>query len=152
MALARTRPVLSIDNNPMLIALAQQSVRDAGVGAELLHDDVFSVTAPTARHVATFAPDGIVCWFAGSHPDDVERRTSRALSLRDRPKQYRENIEDRLVLAPLCGPSEEWIHLATRGAVLTAASLPEIAAAEAYFQRLHRRSDRQEVVKAMKKS
>lgn len=125
-ALARSRPVLSIDNNPKLIALARQSIRDAGLGAEFLQQDVFSVTAPMASQIATFAPDGIVCWFAGSHPDDVTRRKSPALSPPERPKQYRENLEDRLVQAPLCGPSVKWIHLANRVGVATVASLDQI--------------------------
>lgn len=128
-ALARTRPVLAIDNNPKLIKLARRTVRDAGVGAELLHNDVFTVIAPTANAIASFAPDGIVCWFAGSHPDDVDRRTSPNLPMAERPKQYRENIEDRLLLPPLCADSVEWIHLANRVGVATAASLSDVVQA-----------------------
>lgn len=128
-ALAGKRTVLAMDNNPKLIALARQTVRDAGVGAELLHDDVFTGTAPTANAIASFAPDGIVCWFAGSHPGDVEHRTSPNLPMAERPKQYRENIEDRLVLPPLCGHSVKWIHLANRVGVSASASLSDIVQA-----------------------
>ncbi|MCC5053896.1 class I SAM-dependent methyltransferase [Xanthomonas campestris] len=131
LALARSRPVLSIDNNPKLIALTRQAIRDASVDAEVMEDDVFSLSLTTASQIATFAPDGIVCWFAGSHPDDVARRTSPALPPSERPKQYRENIEDRLVQAPLCGPTVKWVHLATRVGMATAASLDE--AIEAIF-------------------
>lgn len=129
MHLGRTRPVLSLDNNAKLIAQAKHSVHNAGVGAELLHEDVFSVSAQAANQIAEFAPTGIVCWFAGSHPDDVERRTSPSLSPQDRPKQYRENIEDRLVQPPLCGPTVKWLHLANRVAVATSAPPGEIVQA-----------------------
>lgn len=131
LALARSRSVLSIDNNPKLIALARQAIGDAGVDAQVLEDDVFSASPPTVSQIATFAPEGIVCWFAGSHPDDVARWTSPTLPASERPKQYRENIEDQLTQLPLCGPTVKWVHLATRVAMATAASLDE--AIEATF-------------------
>lgn len=124
--LARDRQVLSIDNNLRLIHLARHSIQNAGVDARVVHDDAFSVTELTASQVEAFGPEGIVCWFAGSHPDDVLRHTSSTVPPQERPGQYRENLEDLLLQPPLCGQSVEWIHFAYRVGVAIAASPEEI--------------------------
>ena len=62
----------------------------------------------------------------GSDPDTVESRTPTNTALSERPKLYREVVEDILVLGPLCMPSVKWIHLANRSGIDAKASDQEI--------------------------
>ncbi len=115
--LATSRPVLAVDNNPHLIDLARARLKSHGVNAEIIQSDLFEPSAELIAAIKAFQPKVIVGWFIGSHPDDNDRRTPANLRIDQKPKVYRENVEDRLVVEPLCPPSVEWIHTVQRGAV-----------------------------------
>lgn len=120
--LAQTRPVLSMDNNAHLIALAQAQLASAGLSAELMHADIFALSGQSSSRIAEFRPKGIVAWFIGSHPGDVDRRTPAFLGPTEKPKRYRENLEDRLVSSDVCCATVEWIHLVNRSFISASAT------------------------------
>lgn len=124
--LASTRSVLSIDNNEHLVSLANTSLVKKGVATKIIYADLFTLSEKEVNEIQAFAPKGIVCWFIGSHPDDVDKRTSTPLAISERPKKYRENIEDLLLTGKLCLPTIEWIHLANRVGVIESVSEHDI--------------------------
>ena len=124
--LASTRSVLAIDNNEHLVSLANASLVAKGVAARIIHADLFALSEKEKNEIQAFTPKGIVSWFIGSHPDDVDRRTSLSLAITERPKKYRENIEDLLLTEMLCQPTVEWIHLANRVGVIESVSEHDI--------------------------
>lgn len=117
LSLATTRPVLAFDNNPHLIDLARARLQSHGVSAEIIQSDLFEPSAELVTSINAFQPKVVVGWFIGSHPEDNDKRTPTNLRADQKPKVYRENVEDRLVAAPFCLPSVEWVHTVQRGAV-----------------------------------
>lgn len=117
LSLATSRPVLAVDSNPHLIGLARARLQSHGVSAEIIQSDLFEPSTDLLTAIKDFQPKVIVGWFIGSHPDDNDKRTPANLRIEQKPKVYRENVEDRLVIAPLCPPSVEWVHTVQRGAV-----------------------------------
>lgn len=117
LSLATSRPVLAIDNNAYLIDLARSRLKTHGVTAEIIQSDLFEPSDELLKAIEAFQPKVVVGWFIGSHPDDNDKRTPSDLRIDQKPKVYRENVEDRLVALPLCPPSVEWVHTVQRGAV-----------------------------------
>lgn len=117
LSLAKNRPVLAIDNNVHLIDLARSRLKDHGVTAEVVNSDLFEPSDELLKAITEFQPKVVVGWFIGSHPDDNDKRTPANLRIDEKPKVYRENVEDRLVDLPLCPASVEWVHTVHRGAV-----------------------------------
>ena len=124
--LASTRRVLSIDNNIYLVKKAKQQLASDNLDADIIHTDIFELSDEFINAIKEFSPKGIACWFIGSHPDDIDNRTSRSMPLLERPKLYRERIEDLLLSKDICPPSVEWIHLANRVGVMATATESEI--------------------------
>lgn len=117
LSLAASRPVLAIDNNPHLIERARARLQTHGTTAEIIQSDLFEPSDDLLKAIEAFQPKVVVGWFVGSHPDDNDKRTSTDLRAEQKPKAYRENVEDRLVVAPLCSSSVEWVHTVQRGAL-----------------------------------
>ncbi|MEG2802935.1 class I SAM-dependent methyltransferase [Stenotrophomonas sp.] len=117
LSLAKTRPVLAVDNNTHLIGLAQSRLNDNGVTAQIIQSDLFEPSANLLSAIQAFQPKVVVGWFIGSHPDDNDKRTPANLRAEEKPKVYRESVEDRLVALPLCPPSVEWVHTVQRGGI-----------------------------------
>lgn len=117
LSLAANRPVLAIDNNPHLIDLARSRLNNNGVSVEIIKSDLFEPTVELLAAINRFQPKVVTGWFIGSHPADNDRRTPAHLRIDEKPKAYRENVEDQLVVAPLCPDSVEWVHTVQRGAV-----------------------------------
>lgn len=117
LSLAISRPVLAVDNNPYLIDLARARLQKHGVNAEIIQSDLFEPSAELLTAIRDFQPEVVVGWFIGSHPDDNDKRTPAHLDIREKPKVYRENVEDRLLVQPLCPPSVKWIHMVQRASI-----------------------------------
>ncbi len=116
LSLATNRPVLAIDNNAYLIGLARSRLNTHGVTAQIIQSDLFEPSEDLLKAIEAFQPKVVVGWFIGSHPDENDKRTPADLRIDEKPKVYRENVEDRLVALPLCPPSVEWVHTVQRGA------------------------------------
>lgn len=117
LSLAADRPVLSIDNNVHLIELARSRLKTHGVTAEIIQSDLFEPSDELLKAIDVFEPKVVIGWFLGSHLDDYDKRTPANLRLEEKPKIYRENVEDRLVALPLCPASVEWVHTVQRGGI-----------------------------------
>jgi hypothetical protein len=117
LSLATNRPVLAIDNNAHLINLARSRLNTHGVNAEIIQSDLFEPSEDLLKAIEAFMPKVVVGWFIGSHPADNDKRTPASLPIDQKPKVYRENVEDRLAVPPLCPPSVEWVHTVHRAAV-----------------------------------
>lgn len=126
LSLATSRSVLAIDNNVHLIDLARSRLRAHGVAAEVIRSDLFEPSDELINAIEAFQPKVVVGWFIGSHPDDNDKRTPANLRIDEKPKVYRENVEDRLVALPLCPASVEWVHTVQRGAVPPSVSEDQI--------------------------
>lgn len=120
--LATNRRVLSIDNNMHLIGSAKNLLEGAGIDANIIHADFFDLSPQDVAVIKDFSPKGIIGWFIGSHPDDMDKRTPSSTPMNEKSKKYRENIEDLIVSEKLCPHSVEWIHLASRGGVVEGSS------------------------------
>ena len=117
LSLAKSRPVLAIDNNVHLIELALSRLDSHGVTAEIINSDLFEPSGELLKAITAFQPKVVVGWFIGSHPADNDKRTPANLRVDEKPKVYRENVEDRLVALPLCPASVEWVHVVQRARV-----------------------------------
>lgn len=117
LSLAKSRPVLAVDNNVHLIDLARSRLHTHGVAAEVINSDLFEPSDELLKAITAFQPKVVVGWFIGSHPDDNDKRTPANLRVDEKPKVYRENVEDRLVALPLCPASVEWVHVVQRARV-----------------------------------
>jgi SAM-dependent methyltransferase len=117
LSLAASRPVLAIDNNPHLTELARARLQTHGAKVEIIQSDLFEPSDELLKAIEAFQPKVVIGWFIGSHPDDNDKRTPAYLRVEQKPKAYRENVEDQLVVAPLCPASVEWVHTVQRGAV-----------------------------------
>jgi hypothetical protein len=126
LSLAATRPILAVDNNVHLIELARSRLKAHGVTAEIIQSDLFEPTDELLKAIEAFQPKVVAGWFIGSHPDDNDKRTPPNLRSEEKPKVYRENVEDRLVALPLCPGSVEWVHTVQRGAIPPGASEHQI--------------------------
>lgn len=117
LSLATSRSVLAIDNNVHLIDLARSRFKTHGVTAKVIQSDLFEPSDELLKAIVAFQPKVVVGWFIGSHPDDNDKRTSANLRMNEKPKIYREYVEDRLVALPLCPASVEWVHTVQRCAI-----------------------------------
>ena len=111
--LASDREVLVIDNNRFLLQKAKEN-NSSNPNITFMGADIFALSPDQIKRILDFSPQGIVAWLMGSDPDTVESRTPKNTALLERPKLYREAVEDLLVLEPFCTPSVKWIHLANR--------------------------------------
>lgn len=123
--LASDREVLVIDNNQFLLQRAKEN-NSSNPNITFMEADIFSPSPEHINRIIDFSPHGIVAWLMGSDPDTVESRTPTNAVLSERPKLYREAVEDLIVREPLCTPSVNWIHLANRGGIDAKASNQEI--------------------------
>ena len=123
--LASDREVLVIDNNRFLLQKAKEN-NSSNPNITFMEADIFALSPEHIKRIRDFSPHGIVAWLMGSDPDTVESRTPTNTALSERPKLYREVVEDILVLGPLCMPSVKWIHLANRSGIDAKASDQEI--------------------------
>jgi SAM-dependent methyltransferase len=126
LSLARSRPVLAIDNNVHLIDLARSRFKTHGVTVEVIQSDLFEPSDELLKAIEAFQPKVVVGWFIGSNPDDNDKRTPANLQSYEKPKVYREYVEDRLVALPLCPASVEWVHTVQRGAIQLGVSEDQI--------------------------
>lgn len=111
--LAYDREVLVLDNNRFLLEKAKENnLKNPNI--KFMEADIFELTSDQIKQILDFSPLGIVAWLMGSDPDTVESRTPKNTPLVQRPKLYREAVEDLLVLEPLCTSDIKWIHLANR--------------------------------------
>ena len=111
--IASDRKVLGLDNNPHLLRMARAN--NAGnPDAEFMETDIFNLSPDHVRRIMDFSPKGIIAWMIGSDLDTVDSRVLANVQPQERPKLYREAVEDLLVLEPLCSHSVEWIHMAHR--------------------------------------
>lgn len=117
LSLAATRPVLAVDNNADLIDLARARLNEHKVSAQIIQSDLFEPSLELLSAIQAFQPKVVVGWFIGSHPDDNDKRTPANLRAEEKPKVYREGVEDRLVALPLCPPSVEWVHTVQRAGI-----------------------------------
>jgi SAM-dependent methyltransferase len=111
--LAFDRKVLGLDNNPFLLRMAKANNAN-NPNAEFMETDVFNLSQDQVKKVTDFSPQGIVAWMIGSDPDTVDSRTSENTLMQERPKLYREAVEDLIVIEPICAASVEWIHMTHR--------------------------------------
>ena len=123
--LASDRKVLVIDNNRFLLQKAKENNLN-NPNIAFIEADIFDLSPDHIKRILDFSPQGIVAWMMGSNPDTVESRTPTNTALTERPKLYREAVEDLLVLEPLCTPSVKWIHLANRVGIDARATDQEI--------------------------
>jgi len=122
LALAVSRKVLALDNNVHLVEIAQSRLAVAEVNAEIIVTDIFEPSSESVDAIKEFAPKVIVGWFLGSNADDQEKYVAVGVPLRERPKKYRENVEDAILSKSICHSSVEWVHLANRGGTISSAT------------------------------
>lgn len=123
--LASDREVLILDNNHFLLQKAKENNLN-NPNVQFMEADIFALTPDQITRILDFSPLGIVAWLMGADPDTVESRTPKNTTLSERPKLYREAVEDLLVLEPLCTSGIKWIHLANRVGIAANASDQEI--------------------------
>lgn len=123
--LASDREVLILDNNRFLLQKAKENNLN-NPNVQFIEADIFALTPDQITQILDFSPLGIVAWLMGSDPYTVESRTPKNTALVERPKLYREAVEDLLVLEPLCTSGIKWIHLANRVGIDTNASDQDI--------------------------
>jgi len=123
--LSYDRRILVIDNNRFLLQKAKENNTN-NPNITFIEADIFNLSPEHIQQILEFSPQGIVAWMMGSDPDTVESRTPANTGLSERPKLYREAVEDLLVLEPLCTPSVKWIHLANRVGINERATDQEI--------------------------
>jgi len=111
--LASNQSVLVIENNPFLLQKAKDE-NSKNPNITFIEADIFDLSPEDVELIQDFSPEGVVAWMIGSDPDMQENHTPPNIALTERPKLYREAIEDLLVIEPICTPSVKWIHLANR--------------------------------------
>jgi hypothetical protein len=119
--LAESRKILSIDNNVHLIGKARSRLSNAGVSAQIIHANLFDLSHQDIGIIKEFSPKGIVCWFIGSDPYTTTQYTPDSQG-NEKPKKYRENIEDLIISKNVCQTTVKWIHLANRAGVISTAT------------------------------
>ena len=119
--LAESRKILSIDNNAHLIEIAKARLHNTGVTAEIIYANLFDLSRQDIGVIKEFSPKGIVCWFIGSDPYTVVEYTPDSQG-NEKPKKYRETIEDLIISENICQATVEWIHLANRAGVISTAT------------------------------
>jgi len=124
--LASTRSVISIENNEYLIEKSAGILKDLDSPPKILHADIFDLGIDVESQIKDFAPKVLVGWFIGSHPDDIDLRTPTSLPINEKPKKYRENIEDLITTKLASNKSVEYIHLANRAGASSEASKEDI--------------------------
>lgn len=124
--LASDRKVLSIDNNEHLIEKASQTLKGMDSPPAIIHADVFELTEENLSSIKDLSPKVVTGWFIGSHADDIDKRTDSSLEIYEKPKLYREGIEDIIVGKLGAIDTVEWIHLANRGGVSADATEQQI--------------------------
>ncbi|MEZ8614759.1 rRNA adenine N-6-methyltransferase family protein [Vibrio splendidus] len=124
--LASTRQVLSIENNEHLIEKSTSVLKDVETPPQIIHADIFELSDDVVALIEKFSPKVVVGWFIGSHADDIDMRTSNLLSITEKPKLYRENIEELIVTKIASNTSVEWVHLANRVGVSSEANKEDI--------------------------
>lgn len=113
-ALAASRAVLALDSNLDLVEKARSRIRSSGAKAEIVITDFLAPSTETVARIKEFSPAIVVGWFLGSNADDQEKYAAD-VPWDERPKKYREHVEDALMTPLLCQPSVEWVHLVGRG-------------------------------------
>jgi len=123
------RQVLAIDNNAHLLAKAKGRTIASGANVRFLEADLLDLSRRDIESIKEFAPRGIICWFIGSNPANVNQHT-QGLQLNEQGKKYREEVEDLVVSRKLCSDSVEWIHLVNRAGIIDTATQEEIFRAQ----------------------
>ncbi|MFF7864486.1 class I SAM-dependent methyltransferase [Pseudomonas monteilii] len=113
--IANGREVLALDNNPFLIAKAQDRLKKAGCAAQIRQCDFFDLAEEDRAAIQAFMPNVVVAWFIGSHGADVSRRTPDDVHPVERAKLYREGIEDVVASSQIAVGSVDIINLVWRG-------------------------------------
>jgi hypothetical protein len=116
--LAASRKILALDNNVHLAEKARSRLEAIGAKAEVVVANIFEPSAQCIKTIKEFAPKIIVGWFFGSNADDQEKYVASDVPPDERPKKYREKVEDAMFTKGICPPSVEWIHLAIRAGMI----------------------------------
>jgi SAM-dependent methyltransferase len=121
-ALAATRKVLALDSNVHLVEVARSRLAAAGASATIVVTDIFEPSEQSVNAIRAFAPEIVVGWFIGSNADDQDKYVASDVPVAEKPKKYRENVEDALLSANICPPSVEWVHLVSRNHMVAGVS------------------------------
>lgn len=116
--LALNRKVISFDNNKHLIKQINKNLKTLNAKPTIIQANLFDLNNEHVELVKQFSPKVIVGWFIGSDADDIDKYSDSNLPIMEKPKKYRENIEDLIVSNKLCLQTVEWIHLVNRSGVL----------------------------------
>lgn len=115
--LCKERKVLSLEINQFLINLAKENL--TGSQNVLIHKcDFLKLNKSDKEIISNFSPEIIVGWFLGGNGLDVFKHTKEEPRPENKPKLYREKIEDLITSTNICLPSVEMIHLVNRGAMV----------------------------------
>lgn len=109
------RNVLSLDSNSYLIDEAKTYLDGVGVKHRIHMCDLFNLADEDKIIIKEFEPEVIVGWFIGSHGADIFARTDEEPDMMEKPKLYREKIEDIIISRDICLDTVEYINLANRG-------------------------------------
>lgn len=113
--LSRGREVLSLDNNPYLIEAASSYLRNNGISYKMHKCNLLSLSKEDLRIIDDFSPNAIVAWFIGSSGVDLVKNTAKQIDICEKPKLYREKIEDAIVSKGISVNSVQLINFAFRG-------------------------------------
>ena len=117
--LAKDRTVLSFDNNRPLIEQALIRLKKLGIEPQIHECDFFRLGDTETKLINELKPKVIVGWFIGSHGQDIFQHTPEEPNPIEKSKLYREKIEDIIISPHVCIDSVEYIHLASRGEIVT---------------------------------
>lgn len=117
--LLKNHEVLSLECNPFLISKASNYL---GVKKTCIYKcDFLQLSKKDKDVIQEFKPDIIVGCFLGANGLDVLNHVKEKISLNEKPKKYREKIEDVIVSKETCLHSVSVIQLVNRGT-----NLPEL--------------------------
>lgn len=133
-ALAKSRDVLSIDNNEYLLTIAKANVEQANAKASFLLADVFDFSDDDFRKISSFSPVNIVCWFIGSHADDHDKNLDFTMPSERRVEAYREMVQSILFYEEICTASVQCVHFVDRISLDTNANFTEVIEDEEIYQ------------------
>lgn len=113
--LAENHEVLALENNANLLEKARINLAAHVDKVQLLQCDFFELTDSDMQTIQDFAPDVVIGWNIGTSGIGQLQRTSENLSLIEKPKAYRENVED--IIMEISGRlgSVELVNFVCRG-------------------------------------
>lgn len=114
--LLKKHEVLSLECNSFLISKASKYL---GSKKSCIYKcDFLKLSEKDKKIIQEFKPDIIVGCFLGGNGIDVINHVNEKISLNEKTKKYRENIEDVIVSKELCFDSVSVIQLVNRGLYL----------------------------------